>query len=504
MQYFMGIDVGTQSIRVSLFDENLSVAAFNSTPQFINVSAPGRATQNPDFWWDAVCSGISSLIKRSNINPADIVSVGCCAHMHGVVPVDKNGEVLDKNAQLYCDKRTDRLVEMYRASNYTDEIHKITGNVPASNWQGLKIKWLKENSPRVYEAAYKFLTPKDFINFKLTDNFYTDPSEASGTMAMDASNDNWRKDLFNLLDIDGEKMPDIAPSFSVIGKISEQTASKTGLNTETSVAAGAGDMPTSMYLCGIYKGNIFIDQSATTGVIAGYSDSPVFDKRLQNLRCPNSGWIVFRSTDGSGATLRWLKDNVAAEKTAEAEKNGINAYDFLTAEALKTSPGAENLIFLPHFLGERSMGSMRARGAFLGLDLNTSLPQMSRAVLEGVAFELKRSIDALEDNNLIGEAVYHISGGAKSPAWSQIKADIYNKPVYTLKGSEDSVLGAALIGAVAAGYFSSPEEAAERVFALSDAYYPNPENKSVYEDLYQIFCGFHDAVEPVYEKMNVR
>lgn len=246
-----------------------------------------------------------------------------------------------------------------------------------------------------------------------------------------------------------------------------------------------------------------VDLSATTGVIACHSRHPILDRRLLNIHSPVSGWIVYRSLDGSGADYRWLRDTLAAREVYEAEKAGADPYDYLSSLAEKTPAGANGLLFLPHFLGERTMGSMHSRGAFIGLHLGTELPIMTRALLEGVAFDLKRTIDVLEADNVRAEVVHHVSGAAKSPVWSQIKADIYQKPVYTLQGNEDSVLGAALLGGVAVGLFSSPAEAVDAAFSIKDIFEPNPCNKQLYEDLYHAFCQAHDALQPVYERLSI-
>lgn len=502
MKYMLGIDAGTQSIRVYLFDKNLKAIAFRSTPIYIDVDRPLWATQNAELWWPTICGSIREILAETQIAPEDIVSVGCCAHMHGAVPISANGSLLEKNVQLYCDKRTSDLVNRLFEDGSAEELYGVSGNIPATNWLGLKILWIKENQPDLYKNIFKVLTPKDYINFKLTGRACIDPTEASGSMLMDAATGCWSDVITSRIGIDNEKLPDIVPSFSEIGNISKQAAEETGLSTLTKVAGGGGDMPTSMYISGIHKKNVVIDLSATTGVVAAHSISPMADRRMLNINSPISGWVVFRSLDGSGATYRWFRDTLANQAAAQAKKSGIDPYDYLSALAQETPAGANGLLFMPHFLGERTMGSMQARGSFIGLHLGTELSVMVRALLEGVAFDLKRTIDVLESNGLHADKVHHVSGAAKSAFWSQIKADIYQKPVYTLQGNEDSVLGAALFGGVAVGLFSSPEEAVDSTFNVSRIYEPNPQHKSLYEDLYQSFLEAHDALEPVFGQLS--
>lgn len=502
MKYMLGIDAGSQSIRVSIFNDSLQTVAFRSTPIYIDVDRPLWATQNAELWWPTICKGIRELLHETKIDPADIASIGCCAHMHGAVPIDSNGALLEKNVQLYCDKRTSELVDRLFENGLADELYGISGNIPATNWLGLKILWIKENQPDLYDKIYKVLTPKDYINFKLTGRACTDPTEASGSMLMDAATGNWSDELTSRIGVDIEKLPEIVSSFAVIGNISTQVAQETGLHPNTKVAGGGGDMPTSMYISGIHKKNVIIDLSATTGVVAAHSTHPMPDKRVLHINSPISGWIVFRSLDGSGATYRWFRDTLANEAASEAKKAGIDPYDHLSALAENVPAGANGLLFLPHFLGERTMGSMQSRGAFIGLHLGIELPVMVRALLEGVAFDLKRTIEVLETNGLHADKVHHVSGASKSALWSQIKADIYQKPVYTLQGNEDSVLGAALYGGVSVGMFSSPEEAVDSSFSIGRIYEPRQQNKGIYEDLYGAFIEAHDALEPVFGRLS--
>lgn len=503
MKYVLGIDIGSQSLRVFLFDEKLEAVSHRSTAQYIEVERPLWATQNANLWWPAICGSIRSILGETGVDPKDILSVGCCAHMHGAVPLDKQGELLDENIQLYCDKRTYELVGRLYQDGTAEELYETAGNIPATSWFGLKIRWIRENQPKLYDAIHKVLTPKDYINFKLTGMACIDPTEASGSLLLDVATGQWSDLLIRKIGIDREKLPAIVPATAVVGEVSRQAAAETGLYPGTKVAAGSGDMPTSMYISGIHRKNVIVDLSATTGVIACHSRHPILDRRLLNIHSPVSGWIVYRSLDGSGADYRWLRDTLAAREVYEAEKAGADPYDYLSSLAEKTPAGANGLLFLPHFLGERTMGSMHSRGAFIGLHLGTELPIMTRALLEGVAFDLKRTIDVLEADNVRAEVVHHVSGAAKSPVWSQIKADIYQKPVYTLQGNEDSVLGAALLGGVAVGLFSSPAEAVDAAFSIKDIFEPNPCNKQLYEDLYHAFCQAHDALQPVYERLSI-
>jgi sugar (pentulose or hexulose) kinase len=429
MKYIIGIDIGTQSIRTQLYDEAMNCVCARSRPQFIDTPRPSWITQKASSWWAAVVQNIRDILAESKVSPDDILSIGCCAHMHGPVPVTAGREIVMDDIQLYSDKRAAHIADKLRSDDNFRQIYGLTANPPTSNWFGIKIKWLQQNVPEVYDKADHFVTPKDFINFMLTGNACIDPSEAAGSYLMDRHTNAWSDLLIRNLGVDREKLPEIKKSSQTVGSVCGEAAAATGLSQKTAVVCGGGDMLCSLYTSGLnHQGNV-ADVTGTGGIICYYTAEPIMDTRIMNLRHVIPGWVPFGNIDSAGGAFRWLRDTIAKEEVKRAREKGVDDYEYLCGLARETGPGADGLLFLPYMAGERTMGSPNSRGCYVGLNMGSTVGHMVRALLEGVALEFKRTLDVFESAGARIERVFHTQGGAKGTLWNQIKADIYGKPV---------------------------------------------------------------------------
>jgi xylulokinase len=465
----------------------------------MTIEKPGWATQKPENWWNCVKKNIKEVLRKSKVNPKDIISIGTCAVMHSPVQISKNGKVIVENVQLYSDKRTSEIVENLRDRKNIDLFNNLTANIPAPNWMGMKIKWIKEHMSKEYEDTYKFISAKDYINFCLTSEICTDPSEASGTYLMMFENNAWSSELTSFLDIDMDKLPSLCPSSQIIGKITAKSSEETGLAIGTPVVCGGGDMLCSLLASGLSKSHLVVDIAATTSVLALYSSRPILDKRLMNLRHVLQGWIPYGTVDSSGGAFRWLRDVLCKEEIRVARNSQKNEYDYLTELAQKTNNGVNSILFLPYLMGERTMGSQYSKAVFFGITQDTTTEHLIRSVMEGISFEGKRILDVFEDYTHI-EAVIHTAGASKSSLWSQLKANVYQKPVYTLKVSDTAVLGAALLGAIGVGVYSSEIEASESAVIRDKEFHPDINEMQRYLELYEIFKELHDSLQVIFYK----
>lgn len=494
-KYMLGVDIGTQSIRTYVYDLSGKCIASASVDQYMDTPKPGWATQKPEFWWSSVAQNIKTVITKSGINSTSIASVGCCAVMHSPVPVTKDMRVLHKDVQLYCDKRAADIADELSLRSNIDKVFDMSANVPTSNWFGIKIKWIKENMPEMYEKTYKFVTPKDYINYMLTGEACIDHSEASGSFMMNKDMDMWSDELIENVGLDKEKLPRIAASSDVIGIVTKEAASQTGLCEGTPVVAGGGDMLCALYTSGLTQRGSVVDLTGTGSVITFFDDKPIMDKRVMNLRHVIPGWVPFGCIDSSGGAFRWFRDVLGKKETETAKALGMDEYAYMSELAAKTPFGADGVLFFPYLMGERSMGSADSRALFIGMNPGTETGHMVRAILEGISFEHKRTLDILENSGTAVEVVFHTGGGAKGDLWSQIKADIYGKPVYTLKASEGGVLGAALLGGVGAGLLESELEAAKMVTQIDKEFMPDAAKSDRYQYLFKTFCSIHDTLQ---------
>ena len=260
-------------------------------------------------------------------------------------------------------------------------------------------------------------------------------------------------------------------------------------------------MLSMLYVSGMNKLGSVVDITGTGATIQAYTKKPVMDKRIMNLRHVLDGWVPFGNIDSAGGAFRWLRDNLGKKEAEAARKEGKDDYACLCELAEQIPAGADGLYFLPYLMGERTMGSADSRGCFIGLSLEKNIGHMVRALLEGVAFEFKRTLDIFEANGEKIQMVYHSGGAAKGDTWNQIKADIYNVPICTLEADEGGVLGAALMSAVAVGFVDDLEKGADRLLKVKKTYQPNPANREIYDKSYQVFCELHDVLQPSFKHM---
>lgn len=500
-QFLMGIDIGTQSTRAALLDLEGRVIASASTPQEMQTPRPGWAQQDPQVWWDSTVSNIQRAIQQSGIKPEQILGIGVSGQMHGCVSIDSNGELLSHGVQLWCDKRSADLVEEFKKRPEVHDAYRIAGSPPVANWFGFKIKWVQVYEPQVYEKAWKFFLPKDYINFKLTGAVATDYTEASGSFLMDARTEDWSQVLVDLVGIDRQLLPPIYPSSAIIGHVTPEIARLTGLAAGTPVVAGAGDMLCMLLAAGITHPGTASDVTGTSSIFSVFTEEPVFDTRLMNLHHVMPGWIPFGIIDSGGGSLKWFKDSFCQSEIEEANKTNVGVYDILNQLAAKIEPGGEGLLYFPYLMGERTLGTPYARGVFFGVTPRTGKGAMVRAIMEGITLELRRTMEIVENAGHQVEIIYHSGGGAYSDVWSQIKADIYQKKVAIFETSEGGILGSAILAGAGAGVYASPTAGAEHCLRVAKEFTPNPGLRQRYDYLFELFKDLHDRLQEPFNRL---
>ena len=492
-EYVLAIDIGTGTQRAALMDRGGHIADIAGSTTVLHTPAPGHAEQSPDEWWNGTARNIRAVLDR---HPgARVAGVGVGAQMHGVVPLAADGRVLDERVGIWSDKRAAVLVDECRARSDIAELCAVAGNDPVAAWAGFKTAWYRVNRPEIYAEASVFLIVKDFINYRLTGTKHTDPTEASGSFLMDAATDTWSPRLVEALGLDAAKLPEIAPSGSVIGYVTAEAAAQTGLAEGTPVAGGAGDMLCQLLAAGITRPGRGCDVSGTASIICAFGGTPEPDPRVMNLRAAGEGWIRFGIADAGGLCLRWIADRLSEVECEEAKNRGVSRYDVLTALADGVPPGSNGLLFFPYLLGERTMGSSASRGSFIGLTPAHGRPEMVRAVLEGLCLELRRTLELIVPPEGI-ESVRITGGGALSDMWNQIRADTWGTRIRTFAQFEGGLVGAGILGGVGVGWYADPASAAEDTVQLDRTWDPSPATRRVYDGAYREFCAVHDLLDP--------
>jgi xylulokinase len=481
----LGLDIGTTAAKALLIDENGNLVAAASRDYPLSTPQPGWAEQNPDDWWQATKAVIAQLC--ANARGAQVAALGLTGQMHGSVFLDSSGRVI-RPAILWCDQRTAAdCLEIERLVG-PERLVQITRNPVLTGFTAPKVLWLKRCEPAGYAMVAKLLLPKDFIRFKLTGCFASEVSDASGTSLFDVGARCWSAEILAALGIPESWMPQVSESPEITARIPAAIAAELGLPAETPVVGGAGDQAAGAVGCGICEQGLVSCSIGTSGVIFSFAPAPAVDPHLAlHTFChavPNA-WHHMGVMLSSGGSLRWFRDTFAPEI----------AYDYLCEEAAPVAPGADGLFFLPYLAGERTPHKdPNARGAFVGIGLHHARPHFVRAVLEGVAFGLRDSLELMRACGLTAAQIRLTGGGAKSRVWRQILADVFGTDCVTLNVDEGPAFGAAILAGVGVGVWPTVPEACRACVRLADLISPIPSASAAYQPLYSHFRSLYPTL----------
>ena len=494
---FLGIDLGTSSVKIIIMDQSGDIV--DSTSKNYNVSYPkdGWAEQNPEDWWESTKQGIKELLCKGNIKAENINGISFSGQMHGLVLLDKNEKIL-MPAILWCDQRTQKQCEYLNNKFGQDKLSKYTGNKALTGFTLPKVLWVKENKPEIYKKIAHMMLPKDFISFKLTGNYSTDVSDASGTLMFDVENRKWSKEIIDIFEVDKGVLPKVYESWKGVGNISSQAAKETGLSTNTLVMAGAGDQAAGAVGSGTVETGILSVALGTSGVVFACNEKFSVDKenRLHSFCHSNGKWHQMGVMLSAASCLKWWVENVNIDIKEDA-------FNKLLYEAENAPVGSNKLLFLPYLMGERTPhNDPNARGSFIGLNITHKRGDMTRAILEGVCFGLRDSLEILRSLNVEVKEVRVSGGGSKSKLWRQILADIFNLNVLVTNSKEGPAYGASILAAVGCGLYESVDEACKKLIKITDVVEPIKENVEKYNKLYKIYTPLYSCLEEKFQELS--
>ena len=479
MAYLIGTDIGTSSVKTIVFSEDGVTLSTVSKEYTFDVPKIGYAEQDPEVWWKCAVQTISEAIDRAGINAKDIKGVGLSGQMHGLVALDKENNVIRKSI-LHCDVRSTEQVDEIRAS-FGDEFSNITYNPIFPGFQLISLLWLRQNEPWNYDKTVKVICSKDYIRYKLTGEIGAEATDASGTLAYDMERQTWSEQILDKLNVDRNLFPECEhSSCDIAGTVTKATAKETGLKAGTPVVYGGGDQAMHSLGNGVYRKGIMTATIGTSGQVLCISDRPVTNPKLNThtMRHVNHDtWYGLGATLNAGVTLNWFRRNF----TENCD------FDRLVIEAETAPPCCDGLVFFPCMVGERTpYMDASTRGMFLGISLAHNRGHMARAIMEGVAFAMKESLDILTELYSEPQKTICAGGGAKSRLWLQIQADIYEREVYMSETSEQACAGAAIVAGVGCGLYSNLEESCERLVRINPMpIEPITENSKKYKEFYQ-------------------
>lgn len=504
MSYLIGIDVGTSGTKTLLVNEAGQKVASATAEYPLYMPRPLWAEQDPADWWTATVETIRRVLDESGVKGGEIKGIGLSGQMHGSVFLDNSNEVI-RPAILWCDQRTAAQCEAITDRVGSEAVVRETCNRVLTGFTAPKIVWLQQEEPANYERVRKVLLPKDFIRFKLTGEYATEVSDASGTSLLNVRERNWSQVMLEGIGLDRDMLPMVYESPEVSGRVSEQVAELTGLAPGTPVVGGGGDQAAGAVGNGIVERGIVSSTTGTSGVVFAHLDEPVMDPQLRThtfCHAVPGKWHVMGVMLSAGGSLRWLRDAVCGDEKAVAELTGCDPYEYITAAAAQAPLGAEGLLFLPYLTGERTpYPNPRARGVFFGLHLRHDKRHLARAVMEGVAFGLRDCFEVLTAMGVEITQVRASGGGARSALWRQIQADATGRSHFTLSVDEGPALGVALLAGVGTGVWGSVPEACAAALEIVDERKPCPEATSRYNSYYALYQKLYAQLTDCFDEV---
>ena len=484
----LGIDVGTSGTKTALFGIDGGLIASYTDEYPLYQPQNGWAEQDPDDWWRAAVNGIRAVLAKSG--GAEISGIGLSGQMHGLVMLDAEGNVL-RPSIIWADQRTEAETEDMDRVLGRKRIIEITANAPMTGFTAAKILWVMKNEPGIYEKCAHILLPKDYIRYKLTGEYATEVSDASGMQLMDVPKRDWSSEVTGKLGIDRALLAKMHESQDVTGVTSAVCAELTGLAAGTPVVGGAGDNPAAAVGTGVVAHGRAFTTIGSSAVVYAVSDEVRIDLagRVHALCASVPGkWTVMSCTQGAGLSLQWLRNNVCTEEMHEAEEKGVDSYVLMDRLAEAVPIGSDRLLFLPYLMGERSPHpDPDCRGVFFGLSGVHTRANLIRAVMEGVAFSQLECVEVFREMGVPASDMMVTGGGARSLIWRQMLADLYGCPVSVPASDEGAALGAAILAGVGTGVYNNLGEACGKLVGKGATLVPDEERGKAYAPFFALY-----------------
>ena len=509
MNYLLGVDLGTSSTKSALYTVDGKLVAESTVEVPIYYPAPGVVEQENDDFYQTAARTVHTCIQESGIDPKQIAAIAFDSQMAGIGTVDENFNPASR-FDSWLDMRCQPQIE-YMDENYGDLITRLTGCPPTCD-HGPKILWWKEEKPEVYQRIAKFVTPAGYVAGKMAglsaEDAFMDYTFIHFSGLSDAQQGTWSDELCSQLGVDQNKLPKIVEPWHVVGEVTDSVAKDFGLAAGTLIAAGCGDTAANALGGGIVQAGMVFDVAGTAAVFAGCTDRYVADvenRALLTMRSVIPGlWNPLAYIGGGGIALRWFRDNFFNTWRGDQQELPSDLYEEMISEAIKVKPGAEGLFFSPHLGGRICPATPEMRGAWLGFSWGHTQAHFARAVLESVAFEYAYYLSILED--LIPDIELFearvIGGGARSPDWNQIKADVLGVPYQPLHGNEFGSWGSAMIAGKAAGIIDDLSiTAQEMAIPAGKALQPDTENHVIYQPLVEKYIQLQTVLRDTFVEL---
>ena len=487
--YYIGIDLGTSSIKLLLVDETGQIWHTVTREYPLLFPQPGWSEQEPAHWWQAVREGIPALLQ--GFDAAKVAGIGAGGQMHGLVALDEADQVI-RPAILWNDGRTFWEVEYLNDTIGRERLSALTANIAFAGFTAPKLLWMRRNEPENFRRIRRIMLPKDYINYKLTGVHCCDYSDASGMLLLDVQHKCWSREMLDICGITEEQMPRLYESFQCVGTLLPEVAAELGLPADVKACAGAGDNAAAAVGTGVVGAGGCNISLGTSGTIFISSDKFGVD--------PHNGLHAFAHADGGYHLMGCMLSAASCNKWFMEDILGSDDYAGLQTQITPDKLGRSHVYFLPYLMGERSpINDTSARGTFIGMTMDTSRADMLQAVLEGVAFAIRDSFEVARSLGIAIPRSMICGGGSKSPLWRQMIADILGIPLDIPVTEQGPGYGGAMLAMVACGVFESVQQAADKLVRVKDTVQPDPERVALYEKRYQQFRQIYPACRELFK-----
>jgi xylulokinase len=505
MSVFLGIDIGTSGTKTLAINERGKILAHATAEYPLYAPKPLWSEQDPDDWWKAVVATVREVMKKGKLKAADVKGIGLSGQMHGSVFLDKQNRVI-RRALLWNDQRTTaECAEIEERAGGRKKLIKMVANPALTGFTAPKILWLRNHEPKQFDKLAKVLLPKDEIRRRLTGQYATEVSDASGMLLLDVANRKWSKPLLSKLELDESLLGKVYESEEVTGTLTAAAAEELGLSTECKVVGGAGDCAAGAVGNGIVETGVLSTSIGTSGVMFVHSDEVKIDPegRVHTFcHAVRGKWHLMGVTLSAGGSLQWFRNALCQELHAEAKKKGIEPYDLITKEAAGVGPGSEKLFFLPYLSGERTPhADPNARGCFIGLNTSHGRGHLTRSIMEGVTYSLRDALEIFRELKIPVKQIRASGGGSRSPLWRQIQADVFGQKVVTLNAEEGPAYGVALLAAVGCGAFKNIQEACAATIRVEKETAPQKSAVKTYDAAFPEYQRLYHSLRKDFRKI---
>jgi len=501
-KHILALDVGTTTAKAAVFTLEGTVVSTATREYPTFYPRPGWAEQDPEDWWDAAAAVAREALSRASIEESSVAAICASSQRETMAFIDREGRSLGR-VPIWMDRRSAPQAEWIRRELDVEEIYRRTGLIVDATFTATKLMWLRDHRPELLEKAWKGLQPKDYLVYRMTGVPATDYSAASRTMLFNIHRLEWDDELFEWFGLSRYRglMPEAYPSRRIVGLVTEEAARRLGVRPGVPVAAGMGDRQAEVLGAGILGPDRIEESTGTGSTTATHVGEPLLDPKMRyvvTVSAVDGMWTIEAGMSTAGAVLRWFRDQFAGGEKLLAEMTRRRSYEYLDMEAEYVPPGSNGLVVIPFFSGARApRWNPDARGVIFGLTVYHTRAHVFRALMEGIAYEIRKILEVLEERGIESSEIVVMGGGGKTPTWARIKADVTGREVVLPQLLDAALAGDAVVAGVAIGEIGF-EEGARRFFRERMRIRPDPERRAIYDRYYRFYERLVEAMEGFY------